>query len=75
MDGTMRSRLKDSPAAGRSRVKTGGLKNVVAVAGYVLDAQGRQCVVVGIINSDTMKGSEGRAVLDGLIDWVARSGG
>ena len=75
MDGTMRTRLKDSPAAGRSRVKTGALKNVVAVAGYVLDAQGRQCVVVGMINSDTMKGSEGRAVLDGLIDWVARSGG
>ena len=74
MDGTMRSRLKESPAAGRARVKTGTLRNVVAVAGFVLDAQGRQCVVVGMINSDTMKGSEGRAVLDGLIDWVARSG-
>ncbi len=74
MDGTMRSRLKDSPAAGRARIKTGGLNNVTAVAGYVLDAQGRQCIVVGIINASPMKGAEGRAVLDSLIDWVARSG-
>ena len=75
MDGTMRSRLKDSPAAGRARIKTGSLKNVIAVAGFVLDAQGRQCIVVGMINADTMKWADGRAVLDSLIDWVARSGG
>ncbi len=74
MDGTMRSRLKDSPAAGRARIKTGGLNNVVAAAGYVLDAQGRLCIVVGMINASPMKGSEGRAALDSLIDWVARSG-
>ena len=74
MDGTMRARLKDSPAAGRARIKTGSLNNVTASAGYVLDAQGRLCIVVGMINANPMKGSEGRAVLDSLIDWVARSG-
>jgi PBP4 family serine-type D-alanyl-D-alanine carboxypeptidase len=51
VDGTMRRRLKDSPAAGRARLKTGTLSNVVALAGYVPDAQGRQCVVVAMVNS------------------------
>lgn len=75
MDGTMRARLKDSTAAGRARIKTGALRNAAAVAGYVLDAQGRQCIVVGMINAEAMKGSEARATLDALIDWVAHSGG
>ena len=72
MDGTMRRRLKDSPAAQRGRFKTGGLRNVAAVAGYVPDAAGRQCIVVGIVNSELVGGGNGRVVLDALIDWVAR---
>ena len=72
MDGTMRRRLKDSPAAQRARMKTGTLKNVVALAGYVPDASGRQCVVVAMINHDLVGDGKGRAVLDALVDWVAR---
>lgn len=72
MDGTMRRRLKDSPAAQRGRFKTGGLRNVAAVAGYVPDAAGRQCIVVGIVNSELVGGGNGRVALDALIDWVAR---
>jgi D-alanyl-D-alanine carboxypeptidase/D-alanyl-D-alanine-endopeptidase (penicillin-binding protein 4) len=72
IDGTMRRRLHDSPAAGRARMKTGTLKNVVALAGYVPDASGRQCVVVAMINSDLVSNGRGRLVLDTLVDWVAR---
>jgi D-alanyl-D-alanine carboxypeptidase/D-alanyl-D-alanine-endopeptidase (penicillin-binding protein 4) len=74
VDGTMRRRLKDSPAAGHARMKTGTLSNVVAIAGYVRDALGRQCVVVAMINSDQVSGGKGGAVLDTLVDWVARLG-
>ena len=74
VDGTMRRRLKDSPAAGRARMKTGTLANVVAIAGYVRDALGQQCVVVAMINSDQVGDGRGRAVLDTLVDWVARLG-
>ena len=74
LDGTMRRRLKESPAALRARMKTGTLKNVVALAGYVPDANGRQCVVVAMINHDLVGDGKGRAVLDALVDWVARSG-
>jgi len=75
IDGTMRRRLHDSPAAGRARMKTGTLKNVVALAGYVPDASGRQCVVVAMINSDLVSNGRGRTVLDTLVDWVARMDG
>jgi D-alanyl-D-alanine carboxypeptidase/D-alanyl-D-alanine-endopeptidase (penicillin-binding protein 4) len=74
VDGTMRRRLKDSPAAGHARLKTGTLNNVVAVAGYVPDAAGRQCVLVAMINNDQIGNGRGRKVLDGLVDWVAKSG-
>jgi D-alanyl-D-alanine carboxypeptidase/D-alanyl-D-alanine-endopeptidase (penicillin-binding protein 4) len=74
VDGTMRKRLKDSPAAGHARLKTGTLKDVIAVAGYVPDADGRPCVVVAMINSELIGGGRGRKVLDALVDWVARSG-
>ncbi|MFP5391698.1 MAG: D-alanyl-D-alanine carboxypeptidase/D-alanyl-D-alanine-endopeptidase [Gammaproteobacteria bacterium] len=72
LDGTMRKRLKDSPAAQRGRFKTGGLRNVVAIAGYVPDAAGRQCIVVGIVNTEQGGAGGGRAALDALIDWAAR---
>jgi D-alanyl-D-alanine carboxypeptidase/D-alanyl-D-alanine-endopeptidase (penicillin-binding protein 4) len=72
VDGTMRRRLHDSPAAGRARLKTGTLRNVTAIAGYVPDASGRPCVVVALVNSDLAGDGHGRAVLDSLVDWVAR---
>ena len=73
VDGTMRRRLRDSPAAGHARMKTGTLKNVVALAGYVTDALGRQSVVVAFVNDEHAGDGKGRAVLDALVDWVART--
>jgi D-alanyl-D-alanine carboxypeptidase/D-alanyl-D-alanine-endopeptidase (penicillin-binding protein 4) len=73
VDGTMRQRLRDSPAAGQARLKTGTLRNGVALAGYVTDAAGRQSVVVAMINDDRAGDGKGRAVIDALVDWVARS--
>ncbi len=74
VDGSMRSRLKDSPAAETARIKTGGLRNVVSVAGYVTDAVGEPHVVVGMINDDRAGRAGGRAILDALLDAVARGG-
>jgi D-alanyl-D-alanine carboxypeptidase/D-alanyl-D-alanine-endopeptidase (penicillin-binding protein 4) len=75
VDGTMRRRLHGSPAAGRARMKTGTLSNVVALAGYVPDASGKPLVVVAMVNSNLAGNGRGRAVLDTLIDWVTRLGG
>jgi D-alanyl-D-alanine carboxypeptidase/D-alanyl-D-alanine-endopeptidase (penicillin-binding protein 4) len=71
----MRRRLADSPAAGRARLKTGTLSDAVALAGYVPDADGKLCVLVAMVNSGRVGNGRGRAVLDALVDWVARLNG
>jgi D-alanyl-D-alanine carboxypeptidase/D-alanyl-D-alanine-endopeptidase (penicillin-binding protein 4) len=73
-DGTMRRRLKDSPAAQRARIKTGSLNGVIAVAGYVQDANNQPVIVAAMLNDEHVANGAGRAVLDALIDWAARSG-
>jgi len=75
VDGTLRRRLQNSPAAGRARMKTGTLRDVVALAGYVPDASGKQCIVVAMVNSDLVSNGRGRQVLDTLVDWVAHMEG
>jgi D-alanyl-D-alanine carboxypeptidase/D-alanyl-D-alanine-endopeptidase (penicillin-binding protein 4) len=72
VDGTMRRRLKGTPAEGWARLKTGTLKNVTALAGTVRDTRGDTWVVVAMINHDDA--NRGRPVLDALVEWVARSG-
>jgi D-alanyl-D-alanine carboxypeptidase/D-alanyl-D-alanine-endopeptidase (penicillin-binding protein 4) len=73
VDGTLRSRLTASPAAGTARMKTGTLRNVVALAGTMTDAGGQPLVVVAVINHDALRPRQMRPLLDGLIDWVART--
>ena len=73
IDGTMRNRLRDTPAAGWARIKTGTLKNVVAIAGYVPDAKGQMCAVVAIVNHPLASGALARPIMDAMIDWVVRS--
>jgi D-alanyl-D-alanine carboxypeptidase/D-alanyl-D-alanine-endopeptidase (penicillin-binding protein 4) len=72
IDGTMRRRLLDSPAAGHARMKTGTLNGISAVAGYVPDAHGQPCIVIAMVNGDSTDTGHARAVLDALVDWVAR---
>ena len=73
IDGTMRRRLKESPAAMQARIKSGSLKNVVAIAVYVPDDNGQQCIVVMMVNHDRAGNGNGRSLTDSVIDWVARS--
>jgi D-alanyl-D-alanine carboxypeptidase/D-alanyl-D-alanine-endopeptidase (penicillin-binding protein 4) len=72
VDGTMRNRMKDSPAAGWARLKTGTLRNVVALAGYVKDPQGQAWAVSMMINHDAA--SKARPALLALVDHFARVG-
>ena len=70
VDGTLTRRFKGSRVEGRARMKTGTLRNVVALAGLVLDQQDRMWVVAATLNHDTAP-AKGHAVLDSIIDWVA----
>lgn len=66
VDGTLR-RSRGVP--GRAHLKTGSLRDVVGVAGYVLADSGRRYVVVGIVNHPNANAA--RPALDALVDWAA----
>lgn len=68
LDGTAKSRLKDSAALGRVHLKTGSLEGVSAVAGYVLSGENKRYVFVMIVND--VNAAAGRAAQDALIEWV-----
>ena len=62
--------LKRSRAPlGRAHLKTGSLRDVNGVAGYVLGASGRRHVVVAIVNHPNANAA--RPVLDALVQWAA----
>ncbi len=67
IDGTLR---RSGSTPGRAHLKTGSMRGVAAVAGYVLADTGRRYVLVAIVN-DPNAGAA-RPVLDAAIDWVAR---
>ena len=70
VDGTLSRRFKGSLAEGRARMKTGTLRNVVALAGYVQDQYDRTWVVAATLNHDSAP-AKGHAVLDSIVEWVA----
>ena len=70
VDGTLTRRLKDGPATGQARLKTGTLRDAVGLAGFVTDASGRPWVFVALLNHPEAA-RKGRPVLDVLATWVA----
>ena len=72
LDGTMKNRLVGVAAAGNARLKTGTLRDVAALAGFVRDVHGRDWVVSAFVNDP--QAARGRAVLDRLVAWVADGG-
>jgi D-alanyl-D-alanine carboxypeptidase/D-alanyl-D-alanine-endopeptidase (penicillin-binding protein 4) len=67
VDGTLR---RSQAEAGRAHLKTGSMRDVVAVAGYVLAESGRRYVLVAVVNDPNAGAAH--PVLDAAIDWVAR---
>jgi D-alanyl-D-alanine carboxypeptidase/D-alanyl-D-alanine-endopeptidase (penicillin-binding protein 4) len=70
MDGTVQKRFRDGTVAGQALLKTGSLEGVRALAGYVINAQGRRYIVVAIINHPNAW--RGGPALDYLVQWVYR---
>lgn len=69
VDGTVRRRLKGDGTLGMAHLKTGSLRDVRAIAGYVLGASGKRYVVVSIVNHE--QAGAVRAFDDALIAWLA----
>ncbi|MBI3936352.1 MAG: D-alanyl-D-alanine carboxypeptidase/D-alanyl-D-alanine-endopeptidase [Betaproteobacteria bacterium] len=68
VDGTMRKRLRDAGVAGQAHIKTGSLANVRAIAGYVLDREGRRVVIVFLVNHT--RAAVAQPVFDALLKWA-----
>ena len=73
VDGTT-ARLKDrspqSPVIGNAWLKTGSLRDVASVAGYVQGQSGQRYSVVAILNHPNA--NQARPALDQLLEWAVR---
>ena len=66
VDGTLK---RSRATLGRAHLKTGSLRDVSGVAGYVLADSGRRYVVVAIINHPSANAA--RPAFDALVQWAA----
>ncbi len=73
MDGTMQRRFQNGTVAGQALLKSGSLEGVRALAGYVIDAEGRRFMVAAIINHP--HAARGAAALDYLVQWIYQEAG
>ncbi len=72
VDGTMKKRLKSNGVAGQAHIKTGTLEGVKTIAGYVLDSNGHQQIVVFLVNHANAQAAQ--AAQDALLTWVYEGG-
>lgn len=70
VDGTLRRVRLRGPGA--AHLKTGSLRDVTGVAGYVLRADGRRQVLVAIVNHPNANAA--RPAIDTLVEWAMREG-
>lgn len=68
VDGTMSHRLIATTVRGHAHIKTGTLRDVRAIAGYVTTANQEDYVVVSVIND--IHANAAQAVHDALLEWV-----
>jgi D-alanyl-D-alanine carboxypeptidase/D-alanyl-D-alanine-endopeptidase (penicillin-binding protein 4) len=69
VDGTMKRRLRGSLVRGKGFFKTGTLKNVRSIAGYVKAANG-QTYVMAILHNDPKAKHRSIGAHNSLIEWV-----
>jgi D-alanyl-D-alanine carboxypeptidase/D-alanyl-D-alanine-endopeptidase (penicillin-binding protein 4) len=73
VDGTTAHWAKRRPgseAIGRAELKTGTLRDVAAVAGYVQGRSGQLYAVAGLVNDPNAPAA--RPALDRLVEWAVR---
>lgn len=69
VDGTVRRRLRGNPARGQAHLKTGSLRDVRAIAGYVMGESGRRYLVVSLVNHE--QAAAVRSFDDALVAWLS----
>lgn len=72
IDGTLKRRFNGSTLSGNAHLKSGTLRDVSALAGYVVTARGERVSFVMLVNHDHARRSE--PAQRALLEWV-RAGG
>jgi serine-type D-Ala-D-Ala carboxypeptidase/endopeptidase (penicillin-binding protein 4) len=72
IDGTLRSRMKDSPG-GSVRLKTGHLDAVSGVAGYVTAASGKTYILASLVNHVRADDGAAEPLHAALVAWMQRN--
>ena len=67
VDGTLK---RSRAPAGRAHLKTGSLRDVAGVAGYVLGDSGKRYVLVALVNHPNANAA--RPAIDALLEWTMR---
>jgi D-alanyl-D-alanine carboxypeptidase/D-alanyl-D-alanine-endopeptidase (penicillin-binding protein 4) len=75
VDGTLRTRLRDTPAQGNVRAKTGTINAVAALSGYVTSAAGERLVFSIILNNYPEESSSRRSHIDTIAVLLASLAG
>ena len=70
LDGTLRQRFEKMDDPSRIRMKTGTLKDVSTIAGYVTGQSGKHYAVVVYINHPGVQNGVGEAIQGAVIEWV-----
>lgn len=68
VDGTMKKRLNGTTVTGRAHIKTGSLKGVKTMAGYILDKSDRRIAIVFFVNH--ANADKAQLAMDLLLQWV-----
>ncbi len=68
LDGTLRRRNRGESIAGQAHVKTGTLNDARAIAGYMLDQNGKRWIVIMMANH--ANAAQTQAAQDALLAWV-----
>lgn len=71
VDGTLSSRMRNTPAEGNVRAKTGTVANTRGLSGYVTTADGEELVFSFLVNSHTTTTGATNDVTDGVLALLA----
>lgn len=67
-DGTTRNRLRDPTTKSMAHLKTGALRDVRSVAGYVWSSSGKRYIVISMVNHE--RAHDARSFENALIAWL-----
>jgi D-alanyl-D-alanine carboxypeptidase/D-alanyl-D-alanine-endopeptidase (penicillin-binding protein 4) len=75
VDGTLAKRMKNTPAAGNARAKTGTIETVATLSGYVTSAAGERLVFSVLLNNYPESSGARRVFTDDLAVLLASFAG